>query len=77
MTNSKEFRAWRSMKNRCYRQENHNWDNYGARGIEVCDRWLESFENFLEDMGKCPHPSLSLKVTTNRETVHGEHQSNK
>jgi hypothetical protein len=42
------------MKWRC---EGHNEEaarNYSDRGITVCDRWRESFENFLSDMGERP-----------------------
>ena len=42
------------MKDRCYNPNNKDYKNYGARGIVVCDRWLYSFENFIEDMGKRP-----------------------
>lgn len=42
------------MIERCY-QENHvSWRLYGGRGIKVCDRWKESFEAFLADMGEAP-----------------------
>lgn len=46
--------SWRNMKQRCYNPNNHNYRYYGARGIKVCKRWLNSFENFLEDMGERP-----------------------
>lgn len=55
MTNSSCYIAWRSMKARCYNQLTDNYKDHGGRGIKVCDRWLESFENFYEDMG--PKPS--------------------
>lgn len=54
MTNSKEYRAWRAMLNRCNRPENDNYGSYGGRGIAVCERWVNSFENFYSDMGPAP-----------------------
>jgi len=42
------------MKGRCTNPENPKFETYGARGISVCDRWLNSFQNFLDDMGKKP-----------------------
>jgi len=49
-----EYRAWDGIKQRCYNTKHHAYDNYGGRGIKVCDRWLDKekgFENFYEDMG--------------------------
>ena len=57
---SKEYRAWRGMKKRCYETNNASFSAYGGRGIRVCDRWLNSFENFLSDMGKSPSPKHSI-----------------
>lgn len=50
----KERVAWNGMMFRCYNPKSGNYKNYGGRGITVCDRWRESFDNFLKDMGKCP-----------------------
>src|SRR5882672_2149138 len=50
-----ECKIYHGIKNRCYNKNNKDWDRYGGRGIKVCDRWLNRFENFLEDMG--PKPS--------------------
>lgn len=59
---SPEYRSWICMKNRCYYKKDKDYYNYGGRGIKVCDRWLESFENFYEDMGLRPeHCSLDRK----------------
>lgn len=54
MSNTPVYYSYRSMIRRCYNEENDNYDRYGRRGIKVCDRWLESFENFYEDMGDRP-----------------------
>jgi hypothetical protein len=42
------------MLNRCYLKSHVSYKNYGGRGIFVCARWFDNFENFLEDMGKRP-----------------------
>ena len=54
------YSVWRSMKDRCQNPENEHYARYGGRGIEVCDRWNNSFLNFLEDMGERPSNKYSL-----------------
>lgn len=49
-----EYVAWVDMKRRCYQPSRPFYKDYGGRGISVCPRWLESFDNFLEDMGNRP-----------------------
>lgn len=49
-----EHHAWNDMKQRCYNSNNPRYKDYGGRGITVCYRWLNSFENFLADMGPKP-----------------------
>lgn len=56
----KEYRAWAAAKNRCNNPNNARYSYYGGRGIKVCDRWLNSFENFLADMGLCPFNKKSI-----------------
>lgn len=56
----KEYESWANMKNRCYVVSNPSFANYGGRGVKVCDRWLEAFENFLSDLGPKPSPRHSL-----------------
>jgi hypothetical protein len=49
-----EYRTWLGMKQRCYYEKTINFKDYGGRGIKVCDRWLNSFVNFYQDMGDRP-----------------------
>ena len=58
--NSKEYRAWGHMKSRCYNKLVERYKDYGGRGITVCAEWFDSYENFLEDMGRCPHKDWTL-----------------
>lgn len=51
---SRTYAAWCNMKARCTNLNNKAYRYYGGRGIKVCDRWMTSFDNFLEDMGECP-----------------------
>lgn len=60
MSRSAEYRTWFAIKKRCYDQSCTRYPRYGGRGITVCDRWLESFEHFLSDMG--PRPSANHSI---------------
>lgn len=63
---TKEYKAWRSMRQRCLLPNAPSWENYGGRGISVCDRWITGedgknpFVCFLEDVGLAPSSSHSL-----------------
>lgn len=62
---TKEYSIWGKMIGRT---QNLKDPDYGGRGIKVCDRW-RSFENFFEDMGKCPSKTHSIE----RDDVNGNY----
>jgi hypothetical protein len=55
-----EFRAWSAMLTRCYNKNSTDYEDYGGRGIQVCEEWRRSFQQFLDDMG--PKPSVHHTV---------------
>lgn len=55
-----EYNSWSAMLARCYDPKNNKFHLYGKRGIIVCLRWQNSFEDFLKDMGHRPSPKYSL-----------------
>lgn len=60
MHGTPEYQAWNGMKHRCHNPNYGSYERYGARGIYVCDRWRDSFENFFADMGPRPSPAHSV-----------------
>lgn len=64
----KTYVAWLNMRRRCYYEKAKGYQNYGGRGIKVCDAWA-SFELFLQDMGACPD-GMSLE----RREVNGHYE---
>lgn len=48
------YNSWGMAKQRCTNPNYPSYEQYGARGITMCARWLDSFENFLADMGTRP-----------------------
>jgi hypothetical protein len=59
-----EYKIWEAMRRRCSKPSDPSYKNYGARGISVCERWLD-YGNFLADMGKRPTPKHTLDRTNN------------
>jgi len=48
------YNAWAGIVQRCTNPESGSYHNYGGRGISVCDRWVDSFDNFFSDVGERP-----------------------
>ena len=67
-----EYGIWKNIKSRCYNPSVKGYKNYGARGIKVCDRWINSFDNFMDDMGARP----SLKHSIDRIDNDGNYEPN-
>jgi hypothetical protein len=45
------YRTWYGMISRCHNEKNGSFSYYGAKGVVVCDEWLNNFEQFKSDMG--------------------------
>ncbi len=50
MSHTPLYDVWSQMRNRCNNPKYKRYKDYGGRGIKVCDRWNESFDNFYEDV---------------------------
>lgn len=48
------YKIYTGIKTRCFNKNSIPYANYGGRGITMCDRWVESFWNFVEDMPPRP-----------------------
>lgn len=62
---SRTYRSWSCMKRRCTVPHDEHWSCYGGRGIVICDRWLNSFEAFFEDMGERPPMATLDRIDCN------------
>ena len=67
---SAEYISWQHMIQRCYNESNDAYKHYGGRGISVSERWRNSFQNFLLDMGERPEG-----MTLDRIDVNGNYES--
>jgi len=65
-----EYKSWMSAKARVSNPNTDGYEHYGGRGIKMCDRWLESYQNFLSDIGRKPTP----KHTLERKDVNGDYE---
>jgi hypothetical protein len=63
------YQTWSDMKTRCLNPKTKSYEYYGGRGIKVCDRWINSFPNFLEDMGEKP-----IGMSIDRIDVNGNYE---
>ena len=66
---NRTYTTWVGIKQRCYNPKTERFERYGGRGIKVCNRWLESFQNFLDDMGEKP-----IGLTIDRIDNNGDYE---
>lgn len=66
-SNTPEYRAWAGIKNRCNNPNTRDYHYYGGRGITVSDDWVNSFHNFLLDMGMRPNGNYSIDRIDNNK----------
>lgn len=70
MSGTPEYMAWHRMKRRCTDPLNPDFQDYGGRGIAVCDEWMKSFDSFFSHMGIRPSDGHSIE----RLNVNGNYE---
>lgn len=67
--NNEIYNVWKDMIQRTSNIKNDGFYGYGARGIKVCDRWL-NVANFIEDM----YPSYKKGLSIDRINPYGNYE---
>lgn len=62
---TRTYKIWDGMRQRCTNPNATGYEQYGGRGIKVCERWMDSFEAFFADMGDPPSDDHSLDRRNN------------
>ena len=70
LSKTPEYKSWKAMKERCLRNSDTYFAKYGGRGIKICERWLNDFNNFYTDMGCRP----TLTHTLDRIDINGNYE---
>lgn len=72
------FSIWHDMNGRCKNKNHSQFKNYGGRGIKVCDRWANSYENFREDALNAGYDETAKRgeCTIDRIDVNGDYAPN-
>lgn len=68
---TKIYYAWSNLKRRCYDEKNFNYQNYGARGIVVCNKWKNNFQEFYDWSIK---NGYAKNLTLDRIDVNGNYE---
>lgn len=71
MSNTSIYKRWEQIIQRCTNKNDKNYNNYGGRGIAVCDEWLK-FERFYDDIGDVPYKAASIDRINNNKGYYKE-----
>lgn len=70
---AKFYRTYDNIKTRCYNKNSPKYKSYGARGVIVCDEWLQSREAFIK---WCDETCKDITLTIERIDVNGNYEPN-
>jgi hypothetical protein len=65
LTGTPTYISWAAMKTRCLNPSFPRWNEWGGRGITICDQWRDSFATFLADMGERPKGKTLDRIDNN------------
>lgn len=66
MSRERMYNTWAQIKQRCTNPNNPQYLYYGGRGIVMCQRWMDSFEDFYADMGDRPEGMTLDRIDNNK-----------
>lgn len=66
---TRTYKSWKEMRQRCLNPNSDKAKWYSLKGVKICQRWIDSFENFLFDMGERPD-----KTTLDRINPYGNYE---
>lgn len=66
LSHTPTYSSWHMMKQRCLNPKATSYKYYGARGIKICERWME-FQKFYEDMGIRPQEKTIDRIDNEKD----------
>lgn len=60
------YNTWSCIKSRCRNKNHRSYKDYGGRGIDICDEWFNSFEQFYKDVGDIPKGMSLDRIDNNK-----------
>jgi len=64
-SSTQTYNVWNNMMRRCNDHKNPAYENYGGRGITVCEEWKD-IVNFIADMGERPKGMTLDRIDNNK-----------
>lgn len=65
------YACWSDMRRRCYNPDNTSFEDYGGRGIAVCERWRNDYDAFVDDMGFRPEGTTIDRIDNDGDYAPG------
>ena len=70
-TGTRLHSIWQNMKARCYRESAREYENYGGRGITICDEWRNDYKAFHD---WAVENGYADNLTIDRKNVNGNYE---